>query len=150
MIIYIYYIIYYIMIIIYIATHVCRRPKLAEVMRRLTPVFNLKADWNFEADCFLINPDAFLIIATGLSYSNLTTSAPRVASPNVSVDDTITVEVDVTNNAPAGQTAGGSRDATTVVQLYFQQQGGSAAVIRYYQQLVRYARVHVPAGAKTG
>ena len=37
----------------------------------------------------------------------------------------------------------------TVVQLYFQQQAGSAAVIRYYQQLVRFARVHVAASSTT-
>ena len=76
----------------------------------------------------------------GLSFSNFTTSAPRVASGTkpISAVDTIEVEVDVTNNSPT--TAG-----ATVVQLYYQQKG--AAVIRYYQQLVRYERVHVAAGA---
>ena len=75
----------------------------------------------------------------GLSYSNLTSSAPRVTSTNVSATDTITVEVDVTNHSPLS--------GSTVVQLYFQQEGGSAAVIRYYQQLVRFARVRVEASS---
>eukprot|EP01047_Picozoa_sp_COSAG01_P113699 COSAG01_NODE_42407_length_440_cov_1.000000_1_plen_100_part_01 len=39
--------------------------------------------------------------------------------------------------------------ATTVVQLYFQQTKGGAAVIRYYSQLVRFVRTHVPAGPAT-
>ena len=64
----------------------------------------------------------------GLSYSNITTSAPRVPNGGVAKPhETIVVEVDVTNHSP--------RPGTTVVQLYFQQKG--AAVIRYYQQLVR-------------
>jgi hypothetical protein len=69
------------------------------------------------------------IAGYGLSYSNLTSSAPRVASTNVSAGlsatDAITVEVDVTNHSP--------RSGSTVVQLYFQQEGGSATVVRYYQ-----------------
>ena len=48
------------------------------------------------------------------------------------------VEVDVTNHSP-------DRAGATVVQLYFQQ--AVAPVIRYYQQLVRYEKVHVAAGA---
>eukprot|EP01050_Picozoa_sp_SAG11_P023424 SAG11_NODE_4704_length_1797_cov_1.630742_2_plen_238_part_00 len=77
----------------------------------------------------------------GLTYSNITTSVPRVASANVSATDTVDVVVDVNNHSPLA--------ATAVVQLYFQQAIGGAAVIRYYSQLVRFVRVHVGAGATT-
>lgn len=80
-----------------------------------------------------------LLPSTTAGYSNLTSSAPRVATPNVSATDTIEVSVDVTNHSPIA--------GTTVVQLYFQQMQGGAAVIRYYCQLVGFARTYI--GAST-
>eukprot|EP01043_Picozoa_sp_COSAG02_P037700 COSAG02_NODE_2849_length_7902_cov_2.924773_3_plen_306_part_00 len=73
----------------------------------------------------------------GLSYANVSSSAPRVVNPNVSHADTIDIAVDITNHSP--------RAATTVLQIYFQQMKGGAAVIRYYCQLVRFARTHIDA-----
>lgn len=55
------------------------------------------------------------------------------------VSDSVTISVPLHNT--------GTRKGTVVVQLYFQQT--VAPVVRYTQQLVRYARVSLEAGEST-
>jgi len=76
----------------------------------------------------------------GLSYNSFLIGTPVLATGSLSAvpaNSTIEIDVPVTNNST-------DIDGTTVVQLYFSQD--VAPVIRYQQQLVRYAKVAVPAG----
>ncbi|GHG14548.1 MULTISPECIES: glycoside hydrolase family 3 N-terminal domain-containing protein [Amycolatopsis] len=72
----------------------------------------------------------------GLSYADITYSGLRLGRDTITVGDTTTVSVDVTN--------GSGRDAEDVVQLYVHQRYGTSS--RPVRELKGFERVPVPAG----
>ncbi|WP_374470649.1 glycoside hydrolase family 3 N-terminal domain-containing protein [Phenylobacterium sp.] len=75
----------------------------------------------------------------GLSYTTFDISAPRIAKATVGANETVRVEVDVTNT--------GGRAGDEVVQLYLRDE--AASVTRPLMELKRFRRVTLAPGART-
>jgi beta-glucosidase len=72
----------------------------------------------------------------GLSYTTFAYSAPTLSANTITINDTLTVQVDVTNT--------GDRAGTEVVQLYMQDP--VASVTQPVQELRDFARIELDAG----
>lgn len=81
-------------------------------------------------------PDALYAFGYGLSYNDYTYSNMKISKTTVTPDDTINVQVDVTNN--------GNRDGNEIVQLYVNDKVSSVCTPK--KQLHGFARVLIKAG----
>lgn len=95
------------------------------------------ADYKKFVSCYMDEINAPLYpFGYGLSYTSYSYSSPCLSSPEMTLDGSVTVSVDVTNT--------GERDGYETVQLYIRDVYASST--RPVKELKAFRKVHIPAG----